>query len=335
MSEPMELTFDSVRELQPGPRWLELVQRTWPSYERWFLRDGEGARPGFVSCRAQLRKHMPELVPLWERLVALAGGGDHLARMLSLYRPTPYLTGCSQATWTRDDPFLIRNYDYHPSYIEGRVLLSQWLGTKVIAQSDCLWGVLDGMNEHGLAVSLSFGGRVVVGEGFGIPLILRYVLETCSSAQQATEVLQRIPSHMAYNVTVIDRAAVVRTLHLSPDRPVVVHTHGVATNHQAGIEWTRHAELTRSVEREALLLERVADASERPARLIERFMEAPLYSTGWERAHGTLYGAVYRPRSGEVAYLWPTARWMLSFDRFDEMQLRVRFGTGGQPASVA
>ena len=38
-----------------------------------------------------LRAHMPELVPAYERLVDLAGGGDVAARMLSLYRPPPYL----------------------------------------------------------------------------------------------------------------------------------------------------------------------------------------------------------------------------------------------------
>src|SRR6185436_2580738 len=96
-------------------------------------------------------------------------------------RPTPYLTGCSQAVWTRrgEPPTLVRNYDYHPELCEGTLLLSAWHGTRVIAMSDCLWGVVDGINEHGLAVSLSFGGRQVVGDGFGIPLVLRYALEFC------------------------------------------------------------------------------------------------------------------------------------------------------------
>ena len=43
-----------------------------------------------------LREHMPELVPTWERLVELAGGGDVAARMLSMWRPPSYLSGCSQ-----------------------------------------------------------------------------------------------------------------------------------------------------------------------------------------------------------------------------------------------
>ena len=42
--------------------------------------------------------------------------------------------------------------------------------------SDCLWGLLDGINDAGLAVSLAFGGRATR-EGFGIPLVVRYLLE--------------------------------------------------------------------------------------------------------------------------------------------------------------
>ncbi len=75
---------------------------------------------------------------------------------------------------------LVRNYDYHPALWDGVLLSSSWTGRRVIAMLDSLWGVLDGINEDGLAVSLAFGGRQVVGEGFGMPLILRYVLETCA-----------------------------------------------------------------------------------------------------------------------------------------------------------
>jgi hypothetical protein len=38
---------------------------------------------------------MPELVPTWHRLVELAGGGELVAQMLTLYNPPAYLTGSS------------------------------------------------------------------------------------------------------------------------------------------------------------------------------------------------------------------------------------------------
>lgn len=42
-----------------------------------------------------LDEHMPELVPTYERLVALAGGDRLAARFLSLYRPPGFVVGCT------------------------------------------------------------------------------------------------------------------------------------------------------------------------------------------------------------------------------------------------
>ena len=58
------------------------------------------------------------------------------------------------------------------------ILHTRWVRA-VIGSSDCAWGLLDGINDAGLAVSLAFGGRKVVGSGFGVPLVVRYLLETC------------------------------------------------------------------------------------------------------------------------------------------------------------
>ena len=72
-----------------------------------------------MTSLKKLRQHMPELLPIYERLVELAGGGDLAARFLSLYRPPPYLLGCSQAVWPGRDPVLVRNYDYSPALVRG------------------------------------------------------------------------------------------------------------------------------------------------------------------------------------------------------------------------
>ncbi len=193
-----------------------------------------------MTSRRALADHMPELVPTWERLTDLAGGGDRAARLLSLYRPTPYLVACSQVIWTRAEPWLIRNYDYHPAQCEGTILLSCWRGTRVIASTDSLWGVLDGMNEHGLAVTLAFGGRPAVGTGFAITLILRYVLEVCRTVDDAVAVLRRVPSHMVYTVGLVDRSARHATVYVAPDRPTEVSDTHVSTNHQRRGEWSEY-----------------------------------------------------------------------------------------------
>ena len=47
----MQLTFAAVREESPGSRFRGLFERAWPHYRRWWLADGEEARPSYLACR--------------------------------------------------------------------------------------------------------------------------------------------------------------------------------------------------------------------------------------------------------------------------------------------
>ncbi len=321
----MQLHFSALDEDLPGEKWRAHFQKNWPAYHAWFLKEGEAARPSYLVARAAVRAHLPEMCPLWERLTELAGGGDHAARMLSLYCPTPYVSGCSQAIWGRGAPMLVRNYDYHPALCEGVLLKTRWEGVGVIGMSECLWGLNDGMNEFGLAVSLAFGGRTVVGPGFGIPLVLRYVLQRCRAASEAVEVLGRVPCHMAYNVSVVDASGAAFTVYLSPDRPMQIVDSLVVTNHQREVEWTQHAELTQSLEREVYLHERIEDPAETAETFASRFLAPPLFSQGYARAHGTLYTAVYRPVELAMEVRWAHHGWERSFRDFAEAELLVEY----------
>lgn len=263
---------------------------------------------------------MPELEPLWEELVVVSEGDEQVARMLSLVNPTPFISGCSQAAWTRDQPLLVRNYDYHPRMCEGTFIMTAWTGTRVIASSDCLWGVLDGMNEYGVCVSLSFGGRRIVGDGFGIPLILRYVLELSRTTREAVAHLRRIPCNMAYNVLVIDKTAEHAVVSLAPDRAPLISEARVATNHQQLSEWSEYREHSRSEEREAFLDQLLNDPATGPDGLAEAFLEAPLFSHEYSRGFGTLYTARYDPVAGRATFMWPGRSWMRSFEKFDETE---------------
>jgi hypothetical protein len=81
------IVFEAVEELAPGEKWRSRFHDMWPAYRAWYLREGDAARPAYGEAGGMLRRHMPELVPTWERLVDLAGRGDLAARLLSLYRP--------------------------------------------------------------------------------------------------------------------------------------------------------------------------------------------------------------------------------------------------------
>ena len=321
----MRTTLRAIEEREPGPRWCAELERLEPAYREWFLREGDAARPGYLTCRRALRDHMPELEPIYERLVDLAGGGDLNARLLSLYCPTPYLAGCSQAVWTRSEPMLVRNYDYSPRLWDATLWHTAWSGMPVIAMGDCLWGVLDGMNEAGLVVSLAFGGRKVVGEGFGIPLVLRYILETCDRTHEATAVLERVPSHMSYNITIVDADGAHATVFVAPDRPVAVTRRAIATNHQHIVEWRQFAHATATVDREVFLGHRANDPEETRERFVERFQQPPLFCTSFARGWGTLYTAIYEPQKGRSEFRWPHCTIQESFDNFVELELPLDY----------
>ncbi len=321
----VSVIFASIDEPSPGEKWQALFRRFWPAYRGWYLREGDAARPGYLTCRKALRRHMPELESTYDELVELAGGGDVEARFLSLYRPPPFLASCSQGVWRGEEPALVRNYDYDPRLLEAVTLRSRWTDRQVIAMSDCMWGALDGVNERGLAASLAFGGRRVVGDGFGMPLILRYVLEICETTAEAVRVLRRVPTHMAYNVTIIDRKGAFATLFLSPDRAPIVTKRPLATNHQRRVDWKEYAGATASLERERYLGERLEDQSETLESLTQRFLRAPLYSSDFRKGWGTLYTALYRTTEPLADFRWPGGGVVQSFDDYRELAVRIEY----------
>ncbi|GGX86151.1 peptidase C45 [Litchfieldella qijiaojingensis] len=329
-----QLEFRTVHELDAGEKWRALFDLHWPAYERWYLSETERERPGYLACYNALSKHMPELVPTYERLCELAGGGDLAARMLSLYRPPAYITGCSQAVLANGHAnVLVRNYDYPPELCEGTIFYSRWNERRVIAMSDCLWGVLDGINDSGLSVSLAFGGRKVVGDGFGAPIILRYILEFCESTPEAAKVLARVPTHMAYNITVADAQGRYITAMIAPDKPTSVKRVAVATNHQKKIEWYAHALASETLIRERQLSILVDDDATTEERLISAFFSPPLYRGDYRRGLGTVYTAVYRPAQGEAEFHWPQASLGLSFDCFPETTVNIHYTSRATQAS--
>lgn len=322
--QTQSISLHAFREERPGPRWRGLYNATWPQYRSWYLRPGTGRRPTVSEAEKALLRHMPELHPTWQRLVSLTGGDPTTAAMLTHWNMPAFAPACSQVVVTTGQRALIRNYDYHPDLFEQIVMSTQFTDRQVIGTSDCLWGLLDGMNSAGLAVSLTFGGARGSGEGFGIPLVVRYLLEVTGSVEDAVSVVSRIPIAMSYNLTLTDRTGDIRTVYLAPGGVVEQQDCAVATNHRFDRpEDPDHARRFRSLERQVHLRQLLTEQMH-PDEVAAEFQRPPLRSTDYSSGFGTLYTADYRPDRGEVHYRWPGNTWTRTFESADaEIRLDV------------
>lgn len=330
--ECWRLRFDSIDEPILGEKWLAVFNEHWAAYQRWYLSEDYRKRPTYRECRKQLGYYMPELLATYDDICELAGGSDWVSRFLSLYCPPRYITGCSQVVWQgayKASPALIRNYDYHPKLLDAVVLKSAWNGKSTIGMTDCLWGVTDGMNEDGLALSLTFGGSPAVGVGFGIPIILRYILEFCSTVDEAAEVLTHVPTHMTYNITMLDKSGKFLTAFIGPDQPPIIRPVAVATNHQ-GLNYHDDYHIdTKTLEREQLLNHCFFDANIDEDSMLDMFLHPPLYTCRYNSGFGTVFTSHYRPNSGEIFYYWPYDRWDCSFDTFTDSSRLIYYTSQG------
>ena len=318
----MLISLKSVEEDKVGEKWAKYFKKSWPYYKKWYTNEGLLARPGYLTCVEMLEEHMPELLPIYDQVVHQAGGGDLAARYLSLYNPPAFMSGCSQVAWNKPPYSLIRNYDYNPRWFEGVLFKTNWL-KPVIGISDCNWGLLDGMNEDGLAISLTFGGRKISAEGFGIPLIMRYVLETCKDVPEAVSTLLRLPSHMSYNVTILDKTGKYKTVYLTPDKGPHVDVERVATNHQQDIQWLAYEEFTATRERKIFLDNLVNSDLYTRDQLRSKFLEPPLYNKDIAKNFVTLYSMQYDLQNMTATTFWPGKELVQSFDNFKEQRTIV------------
>lgn len=301
----MQLNFRSLAEDAPSDALRQVFSHGWPGWSEWLRKRHKTKSSDLRDARLAFRRHMPEFEGLWDTLVDTCATDEDAAFFLSFWSPPRYLVHCSQAVFVDDDgPLLIRNYDLDPKLNESTLFSSNWRGRRVAGMVEGIVGLADGMNDAGLAASLTFGGRTVSAAGFGIPMIIRYVLEMCADVQQAVEALRAVPCHMSYNVTVADVSGDWATVYLAPDRPAIVKRTPFCTNHQLGVEWPRHGRFSntqgRSDHLEAVLQRPHLSAN----ALLGEFLSPPLASTGYARGFGTIYTALYRPVTRKISLVW-------------------------------
>ncbi len=301
----MNLNFRSLTEDAPADALRQVFRHGWPGWSEWMRKRHTITPTDVRDARLALRRHMPEFERLWDTWVDVCGDDPDIALFLSFWSPPRYLVHCSQAVLIDEDgPMLIRNYDLDPKLNESTLLSTKWRGRRVAGMVEGIVGLSDGINDAGLAASLTFGGRTVSAKGFGIPLIIRYILEMCADVQQAVEALRAVPSHMSYNVTVADASGDFATVFMAPDRPAIVTRTPYTTNHQLGVEWPRHGRFSNTKGRADHLEALFGNPYLTADQLKDEFLTQPLASTGYEGGFGTIYTATYRPKKREISLHW-------------------------------
>lgn len=330
-------TFRARRIGEIDSQWQAIFNEYWPAYKVWFNhKKHNDINPGALKQgQRQLATIMPEMLPLYESFLESSNDCPVAAQFLTGYQPPAYLVNCSQAVLLGEEPMLIRNYDLSPDLSENLVTQSDWLGQNIIGTNECLWGLDDGMNQAGLAASVTFGGSNKVGKGFGIPFIMRYLLQTSDNVKQAIKVLQRVPSHMAYNITLVDRQGFYATVMVAPNQPAIVTRERCTTNHQAQVTWPEQAAFSRTRERKQFLDDFLARGRVSEQQLRLAFLSSPLRSSDYRRNFGTVYTAVYKLSSESLSYHWPEEQaWSHGFADFREKEKNVFLGKQAKPLEV-
>ncbi|MCP4285033.1 MAG: acyl-CoA--6-aminopenicillanic acid acyltransferase [Gammaproteobacteria bacterium] len=334
----LSTTFRARRIGKIDSHWQAVFDDYWSAYESWYRQKKQAdINPQALKHgRRQLARVMPEMLPLYESFLEASNDCPVAAQFLTGYQPPAYLLNCSQAVLLDEEPVLIRNYDLSPDLCETLLTQSDWLGQDIIGSNECLWGLDDGMNKYGLAASVTFGGSNKVGKGFGIPFIMRYLLQTCDSVKQAIKVLQRVPSHMAYNITLLDKQGSFATVMVAPDQAAMVTRERCITNHQAQVTWPQQAAFSKTLDRKRFLDELLASGKVNEHQLRTAFLNTPLHNANYQQKFGTVYTAVYKPLSETMSYHWPAEQaWQHGFADFSTKEKTVTLGRQASVATIA
>jgi predicted choloylglycine hydrolase len=105
----------------------------------------------------------------------------------------------------------------------------------------------------------------------------------------------------------------------------------VATNHQHRGDWPDYERAVGTFDRERRLLELLRTPGMSSARLVQAFLEEPLYRASFASGLGTLYTAVYFPARGRAEYRWPDHMTTQSFECFAEQRHTQRYAEANAP----
>lgn len=210
-------------------------------------------------------------------------------------------SGCSILTGSE---FMIRNYDSHPAYYEGRYVIYEPtdMGYSTIGPSMQITGRTDGMNEKGLAMGYNFVNRVGSGDGFVCNMIGRMILETCANVDESISLLEKIPHRTLFNYVLLDPSGETYVVETSP-RSVEARKSNISTNHFEVLTEDNRYRMDDSLRRTNILKDnqseniKVFDAY----RLLND-QERDIFSSKYDASAGTIHTTAYLPKEMKALF---------------------------------
>ncbi|WP_105617010.1 C45 family autoproteolytic acyltransferase/hydolase [Vallitalea okinawensis] len=147
--------------------------------------------------------------------------------------------GCSTFCYRKDSQiYFARNHDMFVQLKKTTesVLYRPDGGYYFIGQGDALIGKEDGVNEHGLAVGMTFVAPKLVKPGMNFLFMVRMVLEKCKTVEESIDLLQSLKTSTSHNVVLADREGDMAVVEMCPEkiivrRPTKDADFIIATNH--------------------------------------------------------------------------------------------------------
>lgn len=190
-----------------------------------------------LKCLSIYEKYLPNIM---EEVRGLADGLKQKYEDIACWLFAIYCFesdhGCTVlAVKQNDSVFFARNMDMFPEYkkTSESVLYMPQNKNKFIAHSTAIISVEDGMNEHGLAVALTFLLPKNLKPGINGGFIVRLLLEECKTTNEALELIEELPISSSHNIVIADKTGNMAVVECNCDVKKIRKSKDyiIATNH--------------------------------------------------------------------------------------------------------
>jgi predicted choloylglycine hydrolase len=219
-----------------GFHYGELLAKAGVSFEDTIKLSDEQMLFGIESLKV-----CEEIIPnICEEIKGLADGLQFPYERFACWLLTMYgfgdIHGCTCFCYNDNNKmFFGRNSDMFPALkaTSESILYRPDKGYMFLGHSTSMVQMEDGMNEHGLAIGMNFLMTKYRKPGLNTGMIIRYILESCKTVQEAVDLIKTLPISSTQNFMMADKNGDMAVVECSPNKMVVrkLDDFLVSTNH--------------------------------------------------------------------------------------------------------